>query len=506
MDLTMGKRTVASFDKVFEYSMPRDEAGETVVPDTMPDIERILCADGTVVIRSKEAAAGSVSVTAGVAANVLYVPEGGGAVRSLSVSIPVSVTAEAPKVTSESIPVARIDLVSVEARMLNPRKVVVRAGVSVQLVCYDPAETEYTDALPEEGCADIETLVSGAEVSHTALVREKTFVVSDEYRLPVGKPPVGELLRSGVFLFTEDVKSVGSKLVVKGAARVQIVYAAAETGEPASAEFETSFSQLLDAERELYDPDASVAMLLTAVYIESAALPGGERGISCELHAVAQVVCTDRTEARFISDCYSNRRKLEITRATRRTKCVCRRVTVRATAHEQAETPQTVRDVTCVSCRLGELTAEGAKITGSVLADIVYCDDSGGMYSVARRMALACETELEEGCTLAVDRARCAEVYAIPAGRSVDVRICVDIDAVVTREVTVSQVSGIGCGENEPADAERPSVTVLRATGEMSLWALGKKYHSTRTAIRAANELEESDPIAGKILLIPCVK
>lgn len=506
MDLTMGKRTVASYDKVFEYAVPRDEAGETVVPDTMPDIERILCADGTVVIRSKEAAAGAATVTAGVTASVLYVPEGGGAVRSLSVAIPVSVTADAPKVTSESIPVARIDLVSVEARVLNPRKVVVRAGVFVQLACYDMTESEYTDALPEEGCSDIESLVSGTEVSHVAMVREKTFVVSDEYRLPVGKPPVGELLRSGVQLFTEDVRSVGSKLVVKGAARVQIVYAAAETGEAAAAEFETSFSQLLDAERELSDPDVSVTMLLTAVYIEPAVLPGGERGISCELHAVAQTVCTDRMEARFISDCYSNRRKLEITRATRRMTCVCRRVTVRATAHEQAETPQPVRDVTCVSCRLSELTAEGAKITGSVLADIVYCDDSGSVFSVTKRLALACETELEEGCALAVDQARCAEVYAIPAGRSVDVRICVDIDAVVTRDVTVSQVSGIGCGENESPDAERPSVTVLRATASMSLWALGKKYHSTRAAIRTANSLEEDDLPEGKILIIPCVK
>ena len=54
MDLTVKCSGIACCERVFEYAMPVEEASETVVPDTMPDVERILCAEGMVMIRSKE--------------------------------------------------------------------------------------------------------------------------------------------------------------------------------------------------------------------------------------------------------------------------------------------------------------------------------------------------------------------------------------------------------------------------------------------------------------------
>ena len=54
MDLTVKCSGIACCERVFEYAMPVEDASETVVPDTMPDVERILCAEGMVMIRSKE--------------------------------------------------------------------------------------------------------------------------------------------------------------------------------------------------------------------------------------------------------------------------------------------------------------------------------------------------------------------------------------------------------------------------------------------------------------------
>ena len=78
MEVSMKRSGIACCEKVFEYAMPVEQAAETVVPDTMPDVERVLCAEGTVIIKGKEVQDGRVSVTAGVAATVLYAPEGGG--------------------------------------------------------------------------------------------------------------------------------------------------------------------------------------------------------------------------------------------------------------------------------------------------------------------------------------------------------------------------------------------------------------------------------------------
>ena len=71
MELTMKRERLGCCERVFEYCAPAEEAVETVVPDTMPDVERVLCAEGTAILRSKEVQEGRVSVTAGVAATVL---------------------------------------------------------------------------------------------------------------------------------------------------------------------------------------------------------------------------------------------------------------------------------------------------------------------------------------------------------------------------------------------------------------------------------------------------
>jgi hypothetical protein len=222
MDVTMGKKTVVCYNKIFEYADVCEGAVESVVPDTMPDIERILCADGTLVIRSKEASVGSVSVTAGIAACVLYVPEDGQKVCSLNAAIPLTVTADAPGITPEAVPIAMLSIVSIEARMLNPRKVAVRASVEVTIECHERAEAEYCCEIDGEGAEELQTLLEGRTINHVICVKEKTFVVKEEFHIPAGLPDLDEVLRSTVELSADDIRAVGSKIVVNGSANVGI--------------------------------------------------------------------------------------------------------------------------------------------------------------------------------------------------------------------------------------------------------------------------------------------
>ena len=49
-------------------------------------------------------------------------------------------------------------------------------------------------------------------------------------------------------------------------------------------------------------------------------------------------------------------------------------------------------------------------------------------------------------------------------------------------------------------------MTVVRAAAGDTLWALGKKYHSTPELIAAVNSLGDGAPAEGSVLLIPAVK
>lgn len=505
MDVTMGKKTVVCYHKLFDYSDLCENAVESVVPDTMPDIERILCADGTLVIKSKEVTEGSVSVTGGISASVLYVPEGKSDVCCLRAAIPFSISADAPGVTSDAVPVATLSITTMEARMLNPRKVVVRANVAVTIACYERTEAAYCCEVNGEHAQEIQQLVEKRSISHVVCVKEKTFVVTDEYRVPAGKPKVGELLRDTVGLSAEEIRTVGGKIVINGTASVALTYKAAESAEITSVAFETAFSQLVEADRELTDPACTVGMLLTAVFIEPHTYTGGEAGFTCELHIVVQAVCSDSNDVDYISDCYSNKRQLRAESEPMRVICGARRTMQRIGFHEQLETAQTVREVGEVSCRASDFKIDDGTIKCKITAAVIYSDDTGAPYCVSRRFPVECSAGLEDGMTGTVTAACCTQMYAAPAQKSVDLRGQVCFDLMLWREAEITQITGVELAE-ETAKTDRPSLVVVRPGSGMTLWMLAKRYRSTREAIMAANDLQEGDSIAGKVLLIPASK
>lgn len=505
MDVSMKRSGIACCEKVFEYTQPVEQAVETVVPDTMPDVERVLCAEGTVIIKGKEVQDGKASVTAGVAATVLYSPEGGGEVRCLRAALPVELTVDAPGVTQESVPVAILGIASIEARMLNPRKLLVRAVVNVTLECYVHTKLDICDGIEGEGAENVETLNDGCTVSPVVCVREKTFVVSDEYRLQPGQPPLGDMLWHGVDIVAGGARSVGSKLVFTGTVRMQMLYEAAETGELCSANFETEFSQMLETDAELTSPDCSIFSILTAEYVEPGALSGGEKGITAEFHLVSQAVCTDSVRISCVTDCYSNSRELEVERRESEMGCVQRRSTVRSAVHESLPATPAAENVCRVLCRTGAASCEAGTLKCPVSVTVIYTAADGNTYSVSRRLTAEAPAELGENEYAALVRASCAEAGATPSAGGLDVRLLIDFELLAVRRLRLSQIESIVCGE--PLDtSELPSVTVIRAGKSQSLWALGKKYHSTAKLIAAQNGLEDGESAEGRMLLIPTAR
>ena len=62
-------------------------------------------------------------------------------------------------------------------------------------------------------------------------------------------------------------------------------------------------------------------------------------------------------------------------------------------------------------------------------------------------------------------------------------------------------VTGAELGEKIQPDPRQPSL-ILKRAGEDDLWDIAKASGSTRSAIRAANGLED-DPVPGQMLIIP---
>ncbi len=505
MDLTVKRSGLELCEKVFEYSMPVEQAAESVVPDTQPDVERILFAAGTALLSAKEPREGAISLAGSVEASVLYVPEGGAGLCTLAVSVPVSVELDAPGVTAESLTAASLGVAAVDARALNPRKVLVRCTVNVCAEAYAASVLELGCGIGGEDAGAVETLTEQYTVTPVVSVCERTCVVSDEYRLQPGLLPIGRLLWHGVELCGVGARAVGSRLVVSGTARLAAVYEAAESSETASVSFETEFSQMLDAGTELVNPCVTVIAAPTAEYIETVTLAAGEKGISAEVHMALQCVVSDDRRCECLADCYSNVCEIDVTRGELKTDFNRRAATLRAAINETiAASPMPVSIVRAL-CTAGPAECEDGRLRCAVTATVLYTASDGGVYAVQRRISAETSASLAEGERAECVRACCAACTAGIAQGGVDFRAQVDFSFTALRRGAIGEICAVECSEAAEA-AGRPSVTVVRAGGTDSLWILAKRCHSTTAAIAEQNELDPSAPIAGRVLLIPAVR
>ena len=330
LELRLGNRSISYFEKAYDAVFSREETAESVVPDVMPDIGEILSAEGIVLLRSKEAEQGRVTLTGNIETSVLYLPDGESGIKKLYLSIPFSTSAESTLFFETTRVVAALKLLSIEARMLNPRKVLVKACVCVDLKCYGKSEALICDGV-EDGNEEVLTKTAQCVLNPVMGVREKTFVLSDEYAIPQSNPEFGEVLGERVNFVIEDMKTVGDKLIFKGAAQVVLLYLSADESEVEALAYTTPFSQIIemDGTYEYEQLDAEVCLTLTGAYFEPLPLTSEGRVISAEIHAVAQVTCAEKTELTYLADAYSNSCDIEIYRETIEMECVERRMTAR---------------------------------------------------------------------------------------------------------------------------------------------------------------------------------
>ena len=101
MDTAFKKDIYEHLAPVWSGSFSRDFTAETIVPDAMPDVASVVDADGVITLRSKETEAGAVTLAASVSVWVMYVPEGGGPLQSLNMTLPAELRADAPGADTE---------------------------------------------------------------------------------------------------------------------------------------------------------------------------------------------------------------------------------------------------------------------------------------------------------------------------------------------------------------------------------------------------------------------
>ena len=504
MEVSLNKTDFRCYHKTFTQRFKKEETQDTVVPDTMPDIGEVLETTGILMIRSKDVDEGVVKVSGTVSACVVYKAEDRREICSLEVSIPVSLNAESEHIRDEAAGTAELQLLSVETRVLNPRKVLVKAEISAQIDCYVSGVREFPqDIGPSE--ADIHVLRRTVPFSPTVSVREKTFVVTDEWNVPPSSGAAKEILSRRVSTMVDDIKTVGSKLIFKGYIKCALLYNTTDDL-LATAEFSSNFSQIIECDTAFNAPAASVDVLPTGVYFEI--LSGGEgRTISMELHMLAQSLCSERTELQYLADAYSNTHSLNLEQQEETVDCLCQQPVLKENVRQLYETPVPAVEVIEAHAAAGVAVQQEGRIELPVCLYVLYRGGDGQTYSGKKRCTVDFPLAQEMGGSVRVCGCDLTELIAIPSDGGVELRLHVQLQTMLLTSQTIRTVASMSYQEDESVDLSgKPSLVILRASDRDDLWTIAKENCSSVEQIEEINGLRDCTGEWEKFLLIPRVR
>lgn len=508
MELEFDRDILKCYETVLETTLCQEETLESIVPDACPDILRILDVCGQATLSGKQAKNGSAVVSGMVRASILYQPEDGAGLRCMEIGLPFTCQAEATGLTDGGIVFASPRLRSAEARALNPRKVLLRVDLAIDLLACQPRnQVLCTDVLDREEHAICQQCYTG-DTYPMVSVEEKSFTFADKIRVQGGTTDPVQLLSLRAVPVCAESKLIGTKLIFKGSVEVQMLLQ--ESGGTLFTNRESMpFSQVMEVSGAGETGDCRVQVELTDFRCEPE--QDEARGFEITLELLAQARVWSRRPLTALQDLYSTHWQTEVEQEEQQFWGMGEQSVRPQGVREFLETQDVVRSVVDSRMVLGQITQrrEGDQLllTGEAWVCILYLNEHEQLQVVRKTIPVSCRLE-HSGDSLCSCRCLCqGELFAAPAAGGVEVRFTLEFHCMLTNRLRVPVVTAARLTERRGAkEGVQPSVVLRMAMPGESLWALAKAYGTTGEQIIRANELEDDHLPEGKMLLIPGVR
>ena len=512
MDLNM--RTIHYFETVLEGSAAKEETADIIVPDLYPDIARVLDTSGIAVIKEKMILDGRVKLAGAVRASVLYVPEGEQGLKKIDVSLPFSHSFEQEGITPESKILTRAALLMAEARPINPRKVQVTVTVQLDVTGYAVADWSLCEGVDDANTCSAQLLKSAEQAWMPVAFAERSFQVTDEVEVTGSRPPIIDILKTDVRLAAQEVKSVGNKLVFKGAAFIRVLYVGPAAEQPGEGihlmDTEIPFSQIIEMEMPEEGGSCSVNLKLCAMEIDlRGGLSGESRLIDVSLQIEAQAICVEMRKLEAVVDLYSTAYEARPEFRTYQVNRLLEKSTRHQNIRESLETSQPVASVVDAQAILWPVSQKQesgtVELSAQAMVKVVYLGDDGQFYALNRRLPVGLQWEADGASRYRIVANVGSEVQATGTHEGVEVRFTVDFEVEESQIRQFTAISAVSVDTQSPkTHMGLPSVVLRRCRTGESLWHIAKKYNTTRADLIEANHLSGEEEICEeRVLLIP---
>lgn len=532
MELTVTRDTVRLSGPVLDASADHPVECDVILPDYCPDIGRMLGAEAQARTGSKTLDGTKLKVDGELLLRIIYVPADSGGIRSAEHEEPFSkafdISAESfgtaeSAATQASATQASVRVGQVTVRPVGPRRVQIRASLTVAAKAWD---TRSEDTV--SGCSDpgVELLRRSVTASELVGAAERTFAVADELSIDYGKPAADAVISASASAVLADCKVISGKVVVKGELMVSVLYAARQEADggddsgasqpaPAGAELIAGtlpLSQIIDLDGVGEDCVCSVSLSPGFVHAQPKTDDSGaNRVISVDTELTVSVTARRPVTFSAVSDAYSPASELKLQTKTLSFDGVAERTEASEMLRQTLDLGEAeFKNIIYCSARVSGLSAAcvsgAAQLSGELTVLLLGEDSSGSLTGAEKRAPFTLREELSaagDGVRLTpeVTVVSAACTPAGPGRAELRAQCAVTVEAETPGRQEV--MTDLAYDGEAPAPARGSTLTLCYADSGESVWDIAKRYRAPVDAVMRENGIEGENIEQRCMLLIP---
>ncbi len=485
------------------------------VPDTKPDISRMILKQGEIALESVKQSEEKVQLKGKLQFDLLYgTEEGTNHLQNFQGFTPFDEIINYNDLEASDHIRVKADIEDMAMSLINSRKIRVNAILTFEIRAESMYDEEAAQSISGED--NVQTLTKNLEVMQVRVQRKDTFRVKDEMELSGNKPNIDHLLWRGLSLRSVECRPIDGKLSLRGEMVLFVLYAGEEEHIPMQwLEKNIPFSGEVDV------PECNLSMIsatnVTLVHKEIEAKPdydGENRILAVDAVLELDMKLYEEEDIQILADVYSPVKEIipqysqahfEGLLVRNNAKC---KVVDKINVSEAEKILQICHSEGCVKIDRIIVVEDGLKVEGAITVTSLYmaADDKEPLRSLAGAVPFAHIVEakgIDESCVFEMTPEIEQLTTVMLGNNEVEVRAALTLDALVLSRITQPMPSSV---QIMPFDEEKmeelPGIVGYIVRPGDSLWDIAKKFYTTVDVIKETNGLTSDTIKPGDRLLL----
>lgn len=479
--------------------------GDMIVPDSKPDILNTICTSGIASIYKKEAQQDKVRIDGTINTYIMYMPDGvEDTVRGLNTSVDFSENINVKNCEEGMNVVIDVKIKSIECKVLNGRKIGIKATLEVNLKVYGGENVEIVNDILDK--TNIQMLKEELKVN--SLVGQGSTKIYAKENIQIDNMDnLAEILKAQVCICDKDIKVSYNKILAKAEAEIRLLYLT-EDNRICTVNYKVPVVGFIDiqdvTEDDICDVNYEIKNIIIkpnsqdehSIYVEI------EIEVSCQVYAEKQI--------NLIQDMYSPTKILNFNQKQISTMTDKRNVSELRHVREKINIKD-IDGLNLVDVDVNPVLINENKINSKILYEIelnlrfIFVDTRKQINIKEVKIPFEYTVEnIQNGELLNTDT--CMEIeekdFIIQDGGDINCNIDIKTDTNMYRTANINMIDSID--DSSEREEQDYSIMIYVVKKGDTLWNIAKEFGSTVDAIAKVNGIENRDLIIpGQKLYIP---